>query len=406
LTGRSLRPLLPCLALAACGGEAGGGRAVVRDSAGIAIVENVSPDDSAAYAWWRIGELLLDIGGEGAGPGQDLFRVSSARRLGDGSIVVANSGTSELRFFDADGALVRTAGRRGDGPGEFQGISWLTADALDTLLVFDARANRVSVLAPDGAFARDFLFGGAGAIAAPVGQFADGSFAGRLTVVVRPGANQPLPDGLTRPDIAIVRLDPDGRLADTIGVFPGAERFIRVTSAGGQIRSIEVTTPLFGRTPYHVAVGDELVSATQDDPEMRVFGADGALRRIVRTGRLPEPITDAHRGALIEKRLINVPDEGRASVRAGLEALPSAGTVPPYAALLLDREGNLWLADYDDGLKPPGRWTVYAADGRGLARITLPERFTPYEIGADWILGRELDDLDIEHVRLYAIARN
>jgi hypothetical protein len=45
------------------------------------------------------------------------------------------------------------------------------------------------------------------------------------------------------------------------------------------------------------------------------------------------------------------------------------------------------------------------SEGALVARTALPLEFTPYDIGEDWILGRELDELDVEHVRLYGIRK-
>lgn len=397
--------LLALLAAAiACEGGGEPRSAVVRDSAGIAIIENVSPDDSTAWDWWSIGPPLTDIGGEGAA-GHDLFRVSHAILLPDGRFVVANSGSSELRFFDATGSLLQAVGRRGEGPGEFLGISWLSAVGGDTLYVYDGYASRMSVYHPDGTFIRDFVFGGQGMRATAIGRFADGTFAGRETVLLRPSQDGPI-EGLQRPDVSIVRVNGLGEVEATLGPFPGAERFINVNADGGGVVAVEVVTPLLGRTAWHVATGNVLWSGTQDGPELRVYDPEGSLVRIVRTGRAPEPVTDRHREALIAKRLESVPDDRVAAVRSGLEALAVAEFVPPYGRLVADRAGNLWVADYDDGLGPAGRWTVYSAAGHGLARIALPERFTPYDIGEEWILGKELDDLDIEHLRLYPLMRN
>jgi hypothetical protein len=52
-----------------------------------------------------------------------------------------------------------------------------------------------------------------------------------------------------------------------------------------------------------------------------------------------------------------------------------------------------------------GRWTIYDPQGAVQARIALPPRFRPYDIGRDWILGQELDDLDVEHIRLYRLQK-
>jgi hypothetical protein len=63
------------------------------------------------------------------------------------------------------------------------------------------------------------------------------------------------------------------------------------------------------------------------------------------------------------------------------------------------------VADYPDPTKPAGGWTIYDPEGRVLARLIVPERFSPFDIGDDWVLGRELDEFDVEHVRLYRIAK-
>ena len=97
---------------------------VTTDSAGIEIVENARPPDDSRLGW-RIGpEPTVSIGEvEGEDP-YLLHDVSDAMMLGDGRIVVVNSGTSELRVFNGSGMHVSTWGGEGEGPGEF---SWLRA---------------------------------------------------------------------------------------------------------------------------------------------------------------------------------------------------------------------------------------------------------------------------------------
>jgi len=69
--------------------------------------------------------------------GQELDGVQSARRLADGRIVVANSGTSALLLFDSAGAFVRAIGRKGEGPGEFSGSMHIFRAPGDSLAVYD-----------------------------------------------------------------------------------------------------------------------------------------------------------------------------------------------------------------------------------------------------------------------------
>ncbi|MDE2795971.1 MAG: hypothetical protein OXL34_14210 [Gemmatimonadota bacterium] len=81
---------------------------IVRDSADVRIIENPRPP-SASRLGWRVGpEPEVSIGArEGEGP-YLLHRASDAFTLSDGRIVVANTGSHELRVFDASGIHVAT----------------------------------------------------------------------------------------------------------------------------------------------------------------------------------------------------------------------------------------------------------------------------------------------------------
>ena len=76
--------------------------------------------------------------------------------LSDGRIVVANSGTFELRFYDATGKHLLSTGREGDAPGEFRICELAGAFAGDSLLAYDLRLRRATVFGPDGMLARSY----------------------------------------------------------------------------------------------------------------------------------------------------------------------------------------------------------------------------------------------------------
>ena len=90
--------------------------AVIEDSAGITIVENARPAPDSRLPWEFGAQPSLSIGSVESGGADELFQVSDATRLGDGRIVIANSGSAELRVFNADGSHERTWGSRGEGP--------------------------------------------------------------------------------------------------------------------------------------------------------------------------------------------------------------------------------------------------------------------------------------------------
>jgi hypothetical protein len=67
-------------------------------------------------------------------------------------------------------------------------------------------------------------------------------------------------------------------------------------------------------------------------------------------------------------------------------------------------DGNVWLRDYDVHWTSE-LWTVYSPNGSRLSRVRIPWRFRIFEIGSDYVLGHERDELDVEYVRMYRLRR-
>ncbi len=86
--------------------------------------------------WRLVPELSI---GSIAGAGPDLFGEIAAIEVDAlGRIYVADRQAAEVRVFDAEGNHVRTFGRRGRGPGEFEQLSGLGWGADGDLVVVDA----------------------------------------------------------------------------------------------------------------------------------------------------------------------------------------------------------------------------------------------------------------------------
>src|SRR5690606_9729442 len=79
-------------------------RLAVRDSAGVRITTHVpdQPRDAPPAP-----EPILSIGREGDSR-YEFFGVVKAAPLGNGNVAVANGGSGELRFYDPDGAYLRS----------------------------------------------------------------------------------------------------------------------------------------------------------------------------------------------------------------------------------------------------------------------------------------------------------
>ena len=89
------------------------------------------------------------------GSGVDLTSVSDLVVDREGNVYLAQNTESLVRVFSADGRLLHTLGRDGEGPGEFRNpirLGWLA----DTLWVFDQRLGRTSLFGSDGEFLTSF----------------------------------------------------------------------------------------------------------------------------------------------------------------------------------------------------------------------------------------------------------
>jgi hypothetical protein len=390
--------ILAILVLCGCGEAGAGDRGhTVRDSAGVAIVENSAPAWSDDERWTIDPEPAVEIGMLDGPVEYQLDRVGVARRLPDGRIAVTNGGT-EIRFYDPEGMYLRTVGRQGDGPGEFQGLFRLFATS-DSLFAWDARPRRISVFDGSGRFVRSTTLAvleGAG-FPQIAGRFGDGSYVATVSEAFGPGG---VSDGLSRRPLVVVRYDAEGTMLDTLGVTPGYESFVQ-TQEGG----FTVTSLLFGRGPVTAVSEEAAVLGGNDAYQLERYRPDGSLARIVRRRAEPRPVTDADWNALRDERLDGAEADWRPRIEAMIASMPRPQTMPFYSSALLDDEENLWVADFRAPADPEARWSVFEAEGRWLGTVALPERFRPTHIGSDRMLGVWLDDLDVQHVRVHRIVK-
>jgi len=396
--------LAATLLLAACGGGRGSEpdsvTVAVMDSAGIAIIEN-HIDTAAVRAGWQLSEQpVLTIGGLDALEASQIYRVRGAVRLSDGRIAVADGGSMEIRVFDPAGRPLARFGREGEGPGEFRDPFLAGRTAGDSLVVFDAGLRRATILTADSGFVRSYQVGIEGG-GYPIAQgiLGDGSLAigGGMYFSSAEG----FPSGALRAPSKYLVIAPDGSLGVDLGEFPAAAMYARRSATSFQAISI----PL-GRVTGFAASSDHLWLGTGDSWELRGYGKTGVLERIVRVERPLEPVTAALRHAAIEEQVADAANENEArSQRALLSELPFPSELPPYELFRTDALDHLWVGEF----APPGQdtrhWTIFDPSGRAVGRITLPERTVPLEIGADYILARTLDELDVERLTLWRLER-
>lgn len=365
------------------------------DSAGVPVV--VNPAEPPGGAVWRLAATpRLEIGRADGAPEELLFQAFGGLVLSGGGIVLANTGTFELRFYDAEGRRLRSVGGEGDGPGEFRRLQLAGSITGDSILAFDSRLRRVTVFAPDGAVAR----------VVPVSAEVDGALRligaladGRIVL----GTVLPVPreTGVAREPLRVGILSADGTSWTPLGDFPGRE----VSVAGSSAGSSSFSSP-FGPNVRQVAAGDRIVVGTNDAFSLRVHDASGRLMRLIRQNRPLRPADPDEIARVLEPARARSADRpGGERMLAAIDQLPLHETLPAFAQLLLDRTGHLWIQEFPGSGARPTDWQVFDPEGVLVARVGLPDGLEILDVGPDYLLGRVSDDLGVERVRLYDLER-
>lgn len=399
--------LLATVPLAACTGGAGeASRFTERDSAGVRIATTSGPGWPADRPDWRVAaEPTLEIGTLDGDPEFQLDQVRGLTRMSDGRIAVALGATQELRFFGADGSFQGRAGRKGGGPGEFEGLSGLWRLPGDTLVTWDHQLRRVSRFGAHGGFigSLDLVESESMLIPQVTGVFHDG------TLLVQPtGFFGDFSRMTTRRDTTHAwRYDADGNPLTDYGPFPGREETTVVTATrDGKPSSITNATLPFGRQSSFATDGELLWVATADHWQVEGYDREGVLRRIIRRDQAIEPLPQAAIDSYIERDLAQARERGEAAVahaRIVLDAMEFPSYRAPYDRLVVGAEGDLWLHTGDAAGR--AKWAVFTPQGRYLGELTLPPGLHLHEVGADYVLGTWHDDLGVTYVRLHRLER-
>ena len=164
---RATRWVLTLLAVVPACAPADGRRAstVTVDTlaGGVVRVRNADPGPWSDAETWRIVEDLRISSDDPADPAT-FSQVTALGAGPDGEIVVADGASQELRVFDAAGAHLRTLGKKGGGPGEFEGIAGMAWDDHGVLWVADPGNARYARYDRDGTYLGDVRTSTPGAV--------------------------------------------------------------------------------------------------------------------------------------------------------------------------------------------------------------------------------------------------
>jgi hypothetical protein len=394
--------LLPWTALACERPAAPQTASTARDSAGVRIVEN------RRGTWttpWQVGaEPLLTVGSVDGDPDHLLYRVIGAVGLPDGRIVIANEGSLELLFYDKAGSLLHRAGGRGGGPGEFQSLEWLSRYGPDSVLAVDVWNQRVSYFDADGKFGRSVRLEPNAQIPfpRPVGVFSDGSLLATQGTFNLGG--EP-PVRTERSQEPLFRYESDGRTAELLGSFPGPEWVIAPVGPVGQW---ERRGRPFGSETAFVAADDRFYVGDNATYEIQAYSVTGRLIQVIRRAAVPITIEQADIRVFEDSALAVGDARQRRQMRVLLDNLPPPpSTYPAYAPdIRVDDDLNLWVRESSRVGQQSSEWSVFSVAGEFLGTVLMPPGIDVLDIGADYVLGLQRDEMGVEYVRKFQLRRD
>ena len=324
-----------------------------------------------------------------------LLRPRGATRLPDGTVVVADDGAKNVKFFARDGRFVRSAGREGAGPGEYQLTQLVGACGSENILLYDGASQRLTTITQDGKLASTRLV----LIDEPARRVPQSvSCSASKMLVILTQSSGPIPEGdvAFRSDAELRIQSIQGSPSHVLTKVPGPERHRFGNNAGPR--------PLGKRTLLAVG-GDRIYIGTGDAPSIQVLTFEGTRLPDLRLPFRQERITSAAIRAYIERLIALNPRRSSALIRADYETVDYPEFFPLHGELLVDSEHLLWVEQYRQPGEDRSRWVIIDSFGRQEADIVLPATFRLLEVGAEYVLGTWSDEDDVLHVRMLQLFR-
>ena len=349
---------------------------------------------------WKLSPApTLTIGTEGDAQ-KEFQQITGMARASNGNIVVLNEGSHNFRVFDTTGKFLRAYGRQGAGPGEFEYIRLLGRSG-DSLFVFDPRYRRVSLVSLNDGYKSVRVLPTAGDQASlrPTARLTSGA----ILALPIAGTNLQHPDGVYRDSIrpAIVAAPPS-QATEQLGIFPFMSYF--AYNPNYTERAMSVGVYRFGNLSYFTASGDAVWFGNSDSKDIQIFDHSG---KVVSHAKVPWDARPFNETSVSKAQAAAVSNAANESSKAYMRALYAAKYRPKFeplfGSLVAGAEGGVWIARFNADQTSPTEYAVMDRTGKGVARITLPARFTPQEIGKDYVLGIARAEDGIETVAVYQL---
>ncbi len=377
-------------------------------------------DSSRGYADWtateelRLGSLddsvysFAPIGAVAVGPDRTMYTAHPQERL--------------IRRWSVDGAPDGTIGGRGQGPGEFASIGAIGFTG-DSLWAMDLQGQRVTYFDLTGtvlgttpleidtrAQLQDLNAGRP----YPLSVLPDGTFYGRQAGLI------PQIAGTDSTRILHLHLDATSAILDTLFVQVVHRRdalAVQSPTSGGWLMGAQpyADAPVASAEPSLQAllVAERPSYTGNGTPTFRVtrisMSGDTVFHRTLPydAEALPAEIVDRVIAGMVNRweaqESDGEPASAAALTRLARDALYAPAWYPPFSAVVLGRDGTIWLR----GAHATGGriiWTVLDAEGHPAGRVDLPASLRVLVATRDRVWGVQSDRLGVSYLSRFSVG--
>lgn len=336
---------------------------------GVVTVHNPGPTAWADSSGWRLVEAARIVASDSGN--EAIVNPSAAAIDGSGRLYVVEQSPTSIKLFEQDGSYIRTIGREGSGPGEYQ--SPIIATHGTRLVVQDPQLARLTVFDSSGTLERSWPSTCCHYHGIEVDE------EGRIIVATSSGS---------RPEFsaAFLRFTMDGQFADTIWVPKAGEpKFWEITRDGGRMRRNVPFTPadLDAFTPDGM-----LIHSWPEDYRYTVLRDPADTVRVVSKDWEPVDRPERQRRELFDEIVeLTAENYGEELVLRSFHFDDMPATAMPISNITVDPAGFVWIGVFT-GDTLHGSFDIFDSTGVYLGRLP-----TPWIQGETYIAWQGRDEL-------------
>jgi hypothetical protein len=285
--------------------------------------------------------LKEDLALGGSGETAEMFSEITAFAVDkDENIYIVDRKEHQVRVFDRAGKLIRSFGKQGQGPGEFNQPVGIHLTPNNELMIEDGLNRRLALFTPEGKFLKNISLG---------------KTLGLLNIYLDSKGNI---------------IGRELSTADQKFMWQ-VKKYDRDLNPLFTIDAVEFQNPLAGKINpflhmfvYTLGGKDTIIYGNPKQYEIKIFSPVGKLMKKILKDYDPVEISEEDK----KEGLAKIPESG-----IGLkERLEIPKYYPAYVNFTLDEEGRMFVRTYKKGkTKKEHFFDVFDADGRYIAEIRL-----------------------------------